>query len=323
MMNNILITGCAGFIGFHLSNELCRQGYNVVGIDNLNEYYDVSLKKNCLNKIKKHNNFKFYHIDITHNNELKNIFENNNFQIVINLAAQAGVRYSLENPRAYIDSNIIGFTNILECCKLYEINSLLYASSSSVYGECEKNPFAEKDNSIKPIAMYGVTKKFNEELAYSYYRLFNLNSIGLRFFTVYGPWGRPDMALYKFVKNIKNDKEIEVYNHGKHDRSFTYISDIIKSMELLMSKFYKQKQYFEIFNIGGDKSIKLMDYIKIIEKKLNKNAIIKFLPKQKGDIESTESDCTKLFDAINFKPEVSIETGRSDFINWYNDYNKK
>ena len=322
-MNNILVTGCAGFIGFHLSEKLCKKGYNVVGIDNLNNYYDVNLKNKRLQKIKKYSNFIFHKIDISDSSKLRNIFENNNFYTVFHLAAQAGVRYSLENPKAYIDSNIIGFTNILECCKSYGINSLFYASSSSVYGECENSPFSERDNSIKPIAMYGVSKKFNEELAYSYYKLFNLNSIGLRFFTVYGPWGRPDMALYKFVDKIKKNKEIEVYNYGNHNRSFTYVDDIIESMELLWRKFYNKKKYYEIFNIGGDKSIKLMDYIKIIEKKLNKSAMIKFLPKQKGDIESTEADCSKLFDYINFKPKVLIDVGINNFIDWHNKYYSK
>ena len=322
MNNNILITGCAGFIGYHLSDYMCANNYNVYGIDNLNEYYSKKLKNDRLIKLEKYNNFKFSLVDITDNKKLAELFKSNNFSCVINLAAQAGVRYSFENPQAYIDSNITGFINILENCKKYNIKSLIYASSSSVYGECNNSPFSENDTSIMPISLYGVTKKFNEELAYSYYNLFGINSIGLRFFTVYGPWGRPDMALYKFVNNILNDDVIDVYNHGEHSRSFTYIDDIVQSIGLLCNNFGSNKNYFEIFNIGGDKSVKLMDFIQIISDRLDKKVKMNFLPKQVGDIKSTESDCRKLYEHIKFKPKIDIKSGINNFIDWYIEYHK-
>ena len=251
MKNKILITGCAGFIGFHLSNYLCtvgesicRNGFEIFGIDNLNNYYDVSLKERRLEILNKNINFTFYKIDIKNKNSVDKIFKSNDFSCVINLAAQAGVRYSFENPQAYIDSNVIGFMNIIESCKDTNIKFLIYASSSSVYGDCKNSPFKEEDQSIQSISLYGVTKKFNEEISFSYYKLFGINSIGLRFFTVYGPWGRPDMSLYKFVENILNDKEIEVYNYGKHNRSFTYVDDIIQSIYLIFNKFKNNDNFY-------------------------------------------------------------------------------
>ena len=241
---------------------------------------------------------------------------------VVNLAAQAGVRYSIDNPQAYIDSNVAGFINVLEFCKEYKIHSLIYASSSSVYGDCHNIPFSENDNSIQPISLYGVTKKFNEEAACSYYNLFGLNSIGLRFFTVYGPWGRPDMALYKFVKNIEDCNEIEVYNYGKHSRSFTYVDDIVESISLLCDMYEEKNNFCEILNIGGDQTIQLLDFIDIIKNKLDKEVKMKLLPKQIGDIKSTVSDCSKLYDITNFKPQTDIKIGISKFIDWYREYHK-
>ena len=322
MNKNILITGCAGFIGFHLTKKFSEIGYNIIGIDNLNDYYDINLKKNRLSKIEGYKNFNFFKMDISNKLNLESIFESNKFDIVINLAAQAGVRYSIDNPNAYLKSNVVGFINILELCKKYQIDKLFYASSSSVYGDCLNSPFSENDSSISPVSLYGVTKKFNEEAAYSYYNLFGLNSIGLRFFTVYGPWGRPDMALYKFVKNIQENKEIEVYNYGKHSRSFTYIDDIVESIALLLNVFCKKNNFYEILNIGGDQTIELMDFINIIKLKLDKEVKMKLLPKQIGDIQSTNSDCSKLYDIINFKPETDISVGISNFIDWYRKYYK-
>ena len=321
MKNSILITGCAGFIGFHLTELLCHNGYNVVGIDNLNSYYDRTLKEDRLKILEKNKNFTFHKLDLLNISALNNLFKNNQFTALINLAAQAGVRYSFENPQAYIDSNITGFTNILELGKKYNIKLVLYASSSSVYGECNEFPYSEKNYKIKPISLYGVTKKFNEDLAYSYNKLFKMNCIGLRFFTVYGPWGRPDMALFKFVKNIKNNKSIDVYNNGKHHRSFTYISDITDAIKLLLEKYINENiSINEVLNIGGDKSINLLDFIKIIEQKLGLKAKINYLPKQLGDIEKTESDCSKIQSLVAYSPKISIDLGIQNFISWYNKY---
>ena len=322
MDRNILITGCSGFIGYHLTELLCKRGINVVGVDNMNDYYDVNLKKQRLSKLQAFNNFTFFKVDICDRNEFKRIFSDNQFMCVVNLAAQAGVRYSIDNPQAYIDSNVAGFINVLELCKEYKIHSLIYASSSSVYGDCHNIPFSEKDNSIQPISLYGVTKKFNEEAACSYYNLFGLNSIGLRFFTVYGPWGRPDMALYKFVKNIEDGNEIEVYNYGKHSRSFTYVDDIVESISLLCDMYEEKNNFCEILNIGGDQTIQLLDFIDIIKNKLDKEVKMKLLPKQIGDIKSTVSDCSKLYDITNFKPQTDIKIGISKFIDWYREYHK-
>ena len=304
-MKKILVTGGAGFIGFHLSRRLLDEGYEVYAIDNMNSYYDIELKNKRLEILKKNKNFKFELVDVSNYSSLEPIFSKNDFLYIYHLAAQAGVRYSFENPQAYIDSNIKGFINILELCKISETKKLFYASSSSVYGDSLNVPFKENDKTINPISLYGITKKMNEELAYNYYKLFGLNSIGLRFFTVYGPWGRPDMALFNFTKNIINDKIINVYNHGKHSRSFTFIDDIIKSIVLLGNEHLHKEDFFEIFNIGGETSVQLMDFIS---------------PKQKGDVEKTCSDSSNLQSIINFQPTIEIEDGIKKFIVWYKKY---
>ena len=286
----------------------------------MNSYYDVKLKEKRLEILNKNKNFKFNLIDISNYLDLEEVFSNNQFSFVFHLAAQAGVRYSFENPQAYIDSNIKGFMNILELCKSYNVNKIFYASSSSVYGDSKNVPFKEDDKELKPISLYGISKIFNEKMAYNYFRLFGINSIGLRFFTVYGPWGRPDMALFSFTKNIISDQEIKVFNNGKHSRSFTYIDDIIKSIILLTEKYSYEDKFFDILNIGGENSVPIMDFISEIELNLNKKAKINFLPKQEGDVEITCSDSSNLQSIINFQPSIEIKNGIQEFIDWYNKY---
>ena len=327
----ILVTGCAGFIGFHLSKKLIEKNLFVVGVDDLNTYYDVKLKKDrlkILNKISKKNKFIFYKTDISKNDDIKKVFKKHNIDYVVNLAAQAGVRYSIQNPEAYVKSNLVGFANILENCKNNKVKHLLYASTSSVYGSNTKFPYKEKHRTDHPIQFYAATKRSNELMAHSYSHLFKLPTTGLRFFTVYGPWGRPDMALYKFTKNIIQNKYIDLYNKGNHSRSFTYIDDIVFAIISLLKKIPKikknsKKAPFRIINIGNDKSETLMNYVKVIEKKLNKKAKKKLLPLQKGDIKSTVADITLLKNTTKFKPKTSISDGISKFIDWYLMYNKK
>ena len=316
---NILVTGCAGFVGFHLTKRLSENNYNIIGIDNLNDYYDVAIKESRLDILSNNNQFVFYKVDLCNTSELSKIFKNNNIDFIIHLAAQAGVRYSLENPNAYIDSNIIGFMNILGECKKYNLN-IIYASSSSVYGDSKQFPLSEEEICKKPLSLYGASKLFNELTAYSYSHLYNISSIGLRFFTVYGPWGRPDMALFKFTKNIIENKKIDVYNKGNHSRSFTYIDDIVDAIESLLENYISKNNFYDVLNIGGEKSISLMDFIKTIENKLGLKAKINFMPKQLGDVEKTESDCSKITSLVNYKPKVSIEDGISNFIDWYKEY---
>lgn len=327
----ILVTGCAGFIGFHLAKKLIEKNLLVVGIDDLNKYYDVKLKKDrlkILNKNTKKGKFKFYKADISNIDDIKKVFKKHNIDYVVNLAAQAGVRYSIQNPEAYVKSNLVGFANILENCKNNKVKHLLYASTSSVYGSNTKFPYKEKHRADHPIQFYAATKRSNELMAHSYSHLFKLPTTGLRFFTVYGPWGRPDMALYKFTKNIIQNKYIDLYNKGNHSRSFTYIDDIVFAIISLLKKTPKikrnsKKAPFRIINIGNDKSETLMNYVKVIEKKLNKKAKKKLLPLQKGDIKSTVADITLLKNTTKFKPKTSISDGISKFIDWYLMYNKK
>ena len=319
---NFLITGSAGFIGFHLCNKLLQNKRNIIfGVDNLNNYYDVRLKNKRNNiLIKKYSNYIFKKLDIGDKFKLFNNFKNKKIDIVINLAAQAGVRYSITNPETYIKSNIVGFFNVLELSKNKKVKHLLYASSSSVYGQNDKFPIKEEFNTSSPISMYAASKKTNEILAYSFAYTYKLKCTGLRFFSVYGPYGRPDMALFKFVKNIKNNKKIELYNGGNHERDFTYVDDVVDSIIRLIKKPSTNKISHQILNIGYGKSIKLMDFVVLIEKYLSKKASVKKLKLQTGDVRKTHSDIKKLIKKIKFKPITGIEKGVKNFINWYNTY---
>jgi UDP-glucuronate 4-epimerase len=331
-MKTILITGSAGFIGSYLTKELLEKGFTVIGIDNINSYYDPKLKEVRLNEIKKfviknnyEDNYQFIKLDISNDDGLNNLFSNNNIDIVINLAAQAGVRYSLDNPKAYIDSNLNGFMNVLECCRNYDIEHMIYASSSSVYGMNIEQPFSTESNTDYPISLYAATKKSNELLAFSYSHLFKIPVTGLRFFTVYGPYGRPDMAYYKFAKAIQNGEPIEVYNHGNMMRDFTYIDDIIEGISRLVMKIPEDSNFestyamapYKVYNIGNNNPVKLIDFIKIIEKYIGKKAIINMLPMQPGDVPITYADIDDLHNDIGFKPNTSIENGLKKFVNWY------
>ena len=336
----ILITGIAGFIGFHVGKKLIENRYFVIGIDNLNTYYDVTLKESRLEELKQISKSEnkgtlvFKKVDLEDKDELKNIFIELKPEKIIHLAAQAGVRYSIENPSSYIQSNIVGFGNILEVCKEFLVKHLVYASSSSVYGGNISFPFSEKDSVDHPVSLYAATKKSNELMAHTYSHLFGIATTGLRFFTVYGPWGRPDMALFKFTNAIINEMPIEIFNKGDMIRDFTYIDDIVESIILVMNKeaepnlsFRKEKPNpatswapYRVFNIGNSTPINLMDYITCIETLLGKKAIKKFMPMQPGDVKKTISDCTLLEEWINFKPKTSLEKGVSNFINWYREF---
>lgn len=320
---NILVTGVAGFIGMHTALKLLKQKKIVIGIDNLNSYYDIRLKKKRLEILKKYKNFFFYKIDIKNNNKLEKIFKKYKFKYVVNLAAQAGVRYSLRYPLNYIKNNIIGFQNILQNSKKFKIKHLLYASSSSVYGSNTEYPFNENQKVETPLSMYATTKKTNELMAHSYSYLYQLPTTGLRFFTVYGPWGRPDMALFIFTKSILENKKFKVFNYGNMTRDFTYIDDIVNAICKLISKLPKkndEKIPYQIFNIGLGKPIKLITFIKILEKFLNKKGLISFTEMMKGDVCKTFSDVKKLKKIINYAPSVSPNKGIKKFVNWYKNY---
>ena len=312
----ILVTGSSGFIGFHLCKSLLEKNFKVFGIDSMNNYYDIKLKKARLNILKKYKNFVFKKLKIEDKLEVTRIFESYSPEFVVNLAAQAGVRYSLKNPYAYIDSNLVGFLNLLEISKEIKVNGFIYASSSSVYGGNKKIPFKIHDRVDNPISLYGATKKANELIAKSYSNMFGLHTTGLRFFTVYGPWGRPDMAMFIFTKKILNNKPIPVFNHGKMKRDFTFIEDIISGIESSIEKNYK----CEIFNLGNNKSEKLMDIVHLIEKNLNKKAIIEFLPMQPGDVRESFADIDYTKQKLNYNPKTSVEQGIPQFIEWYKEY---
>tara|TARA_B100000963_G_scaffold148278_3_gene129216 strand:+ start:78341 stop:79336 length:996 start_codon:yes stop_codon:yes gene_type:complete len=326
----ILVTGSAGFIGFHLVNKLLSENYEVIGIDNLNTYYDTKLKIDRLkksgikyksNKIKfKFRNYTFYKCDIVDNDNLKLIFKNEKPSLVCNLAAQAGVRYSLTNPNAYIKSNIVGFQNVIDCCKNFKINNFLYASSSSVYGANRKLPFSTKDTTDSPISLYGATKKSNELVAHSYSHLYNMKTVGLRFFTVYGPWGRPDMALFLFVKALINNEKIKVFNKGNMLRDFTYIDDIVEGIFSIIKNPIKNQ--CKIYNIGNNKPVNLLDFVNVIEKCLDKKFKIEFEDIQLGDVKDTYADVSDLFKDFKFKPKTNIQFGVRKFIDWYLNYYK-
>lgn len=333
----ILVTGCAGFIGFHVSKRLLKEGNEVVGLDNVNDYYSVQLKEDRLKQIIDHPNFTFYKNNLEDLVSMQDIFTKEKFDVVINLAAQAGVRYSLENPHAYINSNIVGFTNILECSRHHNIKHLIYASSSSVYGANESLPFSIHDNIDHPMSLYAATKKSNELMAHTYSQLFNLPTTGLRFFTVYGPWGRPDMALFLFTKAILEGKKIDVFNNGDMLRDFTFIDDIVESIFRLTQRPAKRNPEwsglnpdpgtsyapYRVYNIGNNNPVKLLNFIEAIEKKLDITAKKNFLPLQAGDVPQTFANVDDLINDIQFKPETKIQDGIDQFIEWYVSYYKK
>jgi UDP-glucuronate 4-epimerase len=334
----ILVTGAAGFIGFHLSKSLLANGHEVVGIDNINDYYDVELKydrlkelgvqkentKIFLNKVKSgiySDRFCFVRMNLEDKENLQKLFKNSKFDIVCNLAAQAGVRYSLENPDAYIQSNIVGFVNILECCRSHSIKHLVYASSSSVYGVNEKVPFETSDNVDHPISLYAATKKSNELMAHTYSHLYDIPTTGLRFFTVYGPWGRPDMAMFLFTKAISENKPIKVFNYGNMERDFTYIDDIVEGIQRIINKpVNKRDKKYKIYNIGNNNSIKLTDFIFEIENNLEIKAKKELMPIQPGDVEKTWANIDELINDYNYKPKTSVKDGVKEFVNWYKTY---
>ena len=318
-MQYTIVTGAAGFIGFHLSKALLKKGIKVLGIDNLNPYYDVRLKKQRLKILKKYSNFHFKKIDISNAKKLFGLKKNYKIIKIFHLAAQAGVRYSLKNPEAYTKTNLIGFANILQLSRVAKIKKLVFASTSSVYGANKLSPFTEDHNTDHPIQYYAATKKSNEIMAYSYSYLFKIPMIGLRFFTVYGPWGRPDMALFKFTKNIILGKKIDVFNNGIHSRDFTYIDDLVNGIILADKANLKntKNKYFQIFNLGSNSPVKLMKYIKIIENILNKKAKINYLPLQKGDIVKTFCNIKKSKKILGYKPKIKVEKGIKNFIDWY------
>lgn len=314
----ILVTGCAGFIGFHLSSKLAKK-HEVFGIDNLNEYYDKNLKISRLKLLKKLKNFHFNNIDIRNKKKLNNFYKKNDFKYIVHLAAQAGVRYSITHPDSYIDNNINGFLNILECCKSNNIKHLIYASSSSVYGGNKILPFSENHRTDNPISLYAATKKANELMANSYGSLFKIPSTGLRFFTVYGPWGRPDMALFIFTKKIINGKPIEVFNNGKMIRDFTYVDDVVESISRLIKK-PPVKEVSRILNVGNSKKVKLESYIKNIEINLGLKAKKIYKGMQDGDVPITHSDTSKIHELIGFKPNTDVKEGVKLFVQWYKKY---
>ena len=334
---HILVTGSAGFIGYHLSEKLLARGDTVTGLDNLNDYYEVSLKEARLDRLQTQPAFTFIRADLQDRPALEALFTENNFDAVINLAAQAGVRYSLENPHAYIDSNVVGFTYILECCRHHKIGHLVYASSSSVYGMNASMPFSVHDNVDHPISLYAATKKANELMAHTYSHLYNLPTTGLRFFTVYGPWGRPDMALFLFTKAILTGEPIRVFNNGKMQRDFTYIDDIVEGIIRVTDKPATPNSDWDaaspdpgtssapyrLYNIGNNNPVSLMDFIGAIEKALGKTAEKEFLPMQPGDVAATYADIDALIDSIDYHPQTPVQDGINNFIAWYLEHMHK
>jgi UDP-glucuronate 4-epimerase len=334
-MKNILVTGAAGFIGFHLAERLLKKGFTVIGIDNINDYYDVNLKYDRLNELgvertgaeifnkpvssNKYEHFKFIRLNLEDREKLPEIFKEYNFDIVCNLAAQAGVRYSIENPEAYIDSNVVGYLNLLECCRHHNVKHLIYASSSSVYGLNAKVPFSTEDNVDHPISLYAATKKSNELMAHTYSHLYGFKTTGLRFFTVYGPWGRPDMAMFLFTDAIIKGNPIKVFNQGDLERDFTYIDDIIDGVVKVVNKENKGEKY-SLYNIGNSKPVKLLDFIEEIEKQLGIEAKKEMLPMQAGDVNRTWADVDSIKKNFDYRPQISIKNGIHGFITWYRNY---
>lgn len=336
ILNRVLVTGAAGFIGFHLAKRLLQEGWQVIGLDNINDYYDVNLKHARLDILKKSNNFRFYKASLEDTEAVNQVFKDEAPEYVVNLAAQAGVRYSIENPHIYVKSNIDGFLNILEGCRHHGVKHLVYASSSSVYGANKSMPFSVGNTVDHPVSLYAATKKANELMAHTYSHLYKLPTTGLRFFTVYGPWGRPDMALFLFTKAIIEGKPIDVYNHGKMKRDFTYVDDIIEGVYRVLTHIPSgNKDWdayhpdpatssapFHIFNIGNNSPVELNYYIEVLEKNLGKKAIKNLLPLQLGDVIETYADVTHLEKLIDFKPATKIEDGIKSFVDWYKDYYK-
>ena len=332
----ILVTGSAGFIGYHACKSLIDNGHEIIGVDNLNDYYDVSLKNHRISLLKNYKNFDFYKIEIQDYKSLESLFNKYKFKRVLHLAAQAGVRYSIENPSIYIHSNIHGFLNILEACRHNNIEHLVYASSSSVYGLNQLHPYNENHNVSHPVSLYGATKKSNELMAHSYSELYNLPTTGLRYFTVYGPLGRPDMSPMIFADSIINEKPIKVYNNGKHKRDFTYIDDVVDGTIKILDKIpisdnkwsglkpslSSSSAPWRIFNIGNNQPVELLKYIECLEKYLGKKAIKEMVPLQPGDMQSTFADVDALKNIINYQPKINLDEGIKNFCNWYKDYFK-
>ncbi|WP_081767245.1 NAD-dependent epimerase [Hylemonella gracilis] len=333
---NILVTGAAGFIGFHLARKLLLEGHHVKGIDNLNAYYDPGLKSGRLQQLEKFSGFSFEQIDIADQSLVSKLFAQNQFHRVLHMAAQAGVRYSLENPHAYVSSNLVGFLNILEACRHNGIAHLVYASSSSVYGANQSVPFSENINVDHPVSLYAATKKSNELMAHSYSHLFGLPTTGLRFFTVYGPWGRPDMSPILFAQDICRGKPLNIFNYGKHKRDFTYVEDVVTGIVAVMEKIPKGNEAWSgflpdpatsrapwrIYNIGNNRPIELLYFIELLEKELGRSVEKNFLPMQSGDMESTHADVDALQLEVGYAPSTSIEEGLRQFVDWFKSYYK-
>jgi UDP-glucuronate 4-epimerase len=334
MHRKVLVTGAAGFIGFHLSERLTKLGNEVIGLDNLNDYYDVNLKIDRLRQMEGRGNFRFLRLDLADRNSMSELFSRERFDVVVNLAAQAGVRYSLINPHAYIENNISGFLNILEGCRRHQVKHLVFASSSSVYGANTKMPFSVHQNVDHPVSLYGATKKANELMAHAYSGLFKIPCTGLRFFTVYGPWGRPDMVLFLFTKAILNGKPIDVFNYGRMQRDFTYIDDIIEGVARVMDRIPEPNPQWDgdspdpasgsgpyrLYNIGNNNPVELMRFIEVLENCLGKKAEKYLLPMQAGDVPATFADVDDLMKDVGFKPSTPIEIGVQRFVEWYRTY---
>jgi len=333
----VLVTGAAGFIGQALTHSLCQRGDEIVGIDNLNHYYDVGLKQARLQQLEIFKNFRFVNMDLVDQVALEGLFRESHFDRVLNMAAQAGVRYSLENPRAYIDSNLVGFGNLLECCRHHDIEHLVYASSSSVYGANQSMPFSTSDNVDHPISLYAATKKANELMAHSYSHLYRIPTTGLRFFTVYGPWGRPDMSPILFADAITQGKPIQVFNQGRHKRDFTYIDDIVDGVIRCLDRIpagnpqwsgmnpdpASSNAPWQIYNIARGEAVELLHYIELMEQALGKTTSKELLPAQPGDVEATYADIDTLVADTGYTPKISIRQGLDQFVGWYMDYYAK
>ncbi|MEM1281211.1 MAG: NAD-dependent epimerase [Cyanobacteria bacterium P01_H01_bin.152] len=323
-MTTVLVTGAAGFIGFHVSQALLSQGYSVIGVDNLNEYYDVQLKQARLMQLLDQPNFDFHCLDLAERDRTAALFQNTTIERVIHLAAQPGVRYSLENPHAYVDSNLVAFVNVLEGCRHAQVQHLVYASSSSVYGANRELPFSTDQNVDHPVSLYAATKKANELMAHTYSHLYGIPTTGLRFFTVYGPWGRPDMAIFKFTRAIIEQRPLQIYNYGRMQRDFTYIDDIVDGLLRVLETLPNDATAapYRIYNIGNNRSVSLLRFIKVLEAALGIEAQKEFLPMQPGDVPATYADIADLAQAVNFQPRTAIEVGIPQFVQWYLDYYK-